>query len=69
MSDSWFGIIELVFVFGLAVAFYIWQMTTLKRDVKAREEREAREAEAREQSAAPPPPPGHPDRQHQLDET
>ena len=73
MSGNYFGWVELIFTFGLAVAFYIWQMTTLKRDVKAREEREARdavrEAEARANSTPPASTPGHPDRQHELDET
>ena len=68
MSSYWFGLAEAILIVGLAVAFYVWQMTTLKRDVKAREEREARE-EAAAKSAAPPPAPGHPERQHELDET
>jgi len=67
MSSYWFGLAEAILVVGLAVAFYVWQMATLKRDVKAREEREAREVAAK--SAAPSPSPGHPERQHQLDET
>jgi len=67
MSGNHFGLIELIFTFGLAVAFYVWQMTTLKRDVKAREEREAREAQ--ERSTPPARTPGHPERQHEPDET
>ncbi len=64
MSTSYYGLIEVVLVFGLAIAFYVWQMKTLKRDVKAREEREARE-----RSAAPSSTAGHSERQHELDET
>lgn len=41
MFAQYFGLIEAVFVFGLALAFYVWQMRSLKRDVRAREAREA----------------------------
>ena len=37
------GLIEIVLSFGAFVAFIIWQMRTLKRDIRAREQREARE--------------------------
>lgn len=36
-----FGIIEAVLVFGLALAFFLWQRASLKRDIARREEREA----------------------------
>lgn len=65
MSSYWFGLAEAILVIGLIVAFYVWQTTGLKRDVRAREEREAAERSA----AAPSPAPGHPERQHELDET
>ena len=40
MIERYFGLIEAVFVFGLALAFYLWQRHTLKRDMREREERE-----------------------------
>jgi len=63
MSSSYFGLVELVLVFGLAIAFYFWQMSSLKRDVKAREEREARE-----RSSLSPPAAGHSEGKHELDD-
>jgi membrane protein required for beta-lactamase induction len=67
LSSNYFGLIEGVLVVGLAIAFYIWQMRTLNRDVKAREEREAREAaKAKERSASAS---GHAKGQHELDES
>jgi hypothetical protein len=43
------GLIEIALTFGGFMLFIIWQMRTLKRDIRAREEREARErAEASE---------------------
>ena len=37
MAENYFGLIEAVFVIGLAVAFYIWQMRDLtKENEKAR---------------------------------
>lgn len=44
MLEHYFGIIEAIFVFSLAIAFYIWQMRDLKKE-KAKAE--AREREAR----------------------
>lgn len=44
MLENYFGIIEAIFVFSLAIAFYIWQMRDLKKE-KAKAE--AREREAR----------------------
>lgn len=41
--SAYYGLIEVGLVFFLAIAFAIWQMRTLNRDVKAREERERRE--------------------------
>ena len=42
MPETYFGLIEPGLVFGLAIAFYIWQRHDLKKA-----EREAREREAR----------------------
>ena len=42
MPEDYFGLIEVGLVFGLAIAFYVWQ----RRDLK-KAEREAREREAR----------------------
>ncbi len=39
------GLIEIALTFGGFLLFIIWQMRTLKRDIRAREEREARERE------------------------
>lgn len=39
------GLIEIALTFGGFMIFIIWQMRTLKRDIRAREEREARERE------------------------
>jgi hypothetical protein len=36
LLESYFGLIEAVFVFGLAIAFYIWQ----KRDLRRYEEQD-----------------------------
>ncbi|MCZ8178866.1 MAG: hypothetical protein O9309_07545 [Rhizobium sp.] len=44
MLENYFGIIEAIFVFSLAIAFYVWQMRDLKKE-KAKAE--ARELEAR----------------------
>lgn len=46
MFENRFGLIEAIFVFGLAVAFYIWQMRDLKKANEAarRKEQQAREA-------------------------
>ena len=64
MSSYYFGVIEGVMIIALIIAFYIWQMRTLNRDVKAREDREAAA-----RSAAPPAAAGHSERQHEFDET
>ncbi|MFP1633785.1 hypothetical protein ACLB6G_18800 [Zhengella sp. ZM62] len=40
MLERWFGLIEAAFVFGLAVAFYVWQ----RRDLKREEEKARRKA-------------------------
>lgn len=44
LLENYFGIIEAIFVFSLAIAFYVWQMRDLKKE-KAKAE--AREREAR----------------------
>lgn len=37
MVEHYFGLIEALFVFGLAIAFYVWQMRDLKKEnAKAR---------------------------------
>jgi hypothetical protein len=36
MDAHWYGLIELVFVFGVFLAFYIWQMRDLKKRADAR---------------------------------
>jgi len=43
LLEHYFGIIEAIFVFSLAIAFYVWQMRDLK---KAKREAEARERQA-----------------------
>ena len=43
------GLIEIALSFGGFILFIIWQMRTLKRDIRAREEREARERAAAQQ--------------------
>ncbi len=48
MIQQYFGIIEAIFVFGLAIAFYFWQSRSLKRDIAKRIEAEAREKAAGE---------------------
>ena len=57
MSSYWFGAIEGLLIVAAVVAFYIWQMRSLKRDVKAREARERSSSAAR-----------HSERQHELDD-
>lgn len=41
------GLIEIALTFGGFLIFIIWQMRSLKRDIRAREEREAKEANER----------------------
>ena len=31
MLENYFGLIEAAFVFGLAIAFYVWQMRDLRQ--------------------------------------
>lgn len=50
MLENYFGIIEAIFVFCLAIAFYIWQMRDLKRE-KAKAEARERAARALEDGA------------------
>jgi hypothetical protein len=42
--QQYFGIIEAIFVFGLAIAFYVWQKRSLARDIAKREAKEREEA-------------------------
>jgi hypothetical protein len=49
--SQYFGIIEAVFVFSLALAFYVWQMRDLKRE-KQREEERRRQARGNEPPSA-----------------
>jgi hypothetical protein len=44
LLENYFGIIEAIFVFSLAIAFYVWQMRDLKKE-KLKAEARAREAE------------------------
>lgn len=46
MLEHYFGLIEAIFVFGLAIAFYIWQRRDLRK--YEREDRERRAAEERQ---------------------
>ena len=38
MDASLFGLIELLFVFGLVVAFGVWQLLSLRREARRRDE-------------------------------
>lgn len=49
MFERYFGLIEAGFVFGLAIAFYIWQ----RRDLR-RYEQQDREARAKKSDNPPP---------------
>ena len=49
------GLIEIGLSFGIFVLFIIWQMRTLKRDIRAREAREASERAAQADPAATGP--------------
>ena len=40
---NYYGLIEIALTFGGFVLFIFWQMRTLKRDIRAREAREAAE--------------------------
>ncbi|MEL6436849.1 MAG: hypothetical protein AAFP99_08630 [Pseudomonadota bacterium] len=44
MFENYFGLIELIFAVLVYGGFIIWQRHSLAKDIKAREEREAREA-------------------------
>lgn len=46
LLEHYFGLIEAIFVFGLAIAFYIWQRRDLRK--YEREDRERRAAEERQ---------------------
>jgi hypothetical protein len=48
LLENYFGIIEAIFVFSLAIAFYVWQMRDLKKE-KLKAEARAREAGQQEQ--------------------
>lgn len=43
MLEHYFGIIEAIFVFSLAIAFYVWQMRDLKKE-KLKADARARQA-------------------------
>ena len=45
---AYLGLIEVGFTFAAVTAFVIWQIRSLKRDVRAREERERAEAKKAE---------------------
>lgn len=49
LFERYFGLIEAAFVFGLAIAFYIWQ----RRDLR-RYEQQDREARAKKSDNPPP---------------
>jgi hypothetical protein len=56
LLEHYFGLIEALFVFGLAVAFYVWQMRDLKREnakAKARGDEEAASATSEPRPSAP----------------
>ncbi|MBC7283854.1 hypothetical protein [Hoeflea sp.] len=40
---NYYGLIEIAITVGAFMLFIIWQIRTLKRDIRAREAREARE--------------------------
>lgn len=49
MLETYFGIIEAIFIFSLAIAFYIWQM----RDFKKEKEKAKADARARQATVEP----------------
>ncbi|MBU4527833.1 MAG: hypothetical protein KUA43_12505 [Hoeflea sp.] len=50
--SHYYGLIEIALTFGGFMLFIVWQVRTLKRDIRAREAREAAErAVARPQKA------------------
>ncbi len=51
MLENYFGIIEAIFVFSLAIAFYVWQMRDLKKE-KLKADARAREAAQQQQREA-----------------
>lgn len=51
MLENYFGIIEAIFVFSLAVAFYVWQMRDLKKE-KLKAEARARDTAQQEKTEA-----------------
>lgn len=53
MIENYFGMIEAIFVFGLAIAFYVWQRRSLNRDIAERLAREKAEQEAGQSNGAP----------------
>ncbi len=46
--ERYFGIIEAAFVFGLAIAFYVWQKRSLAKAIAEREAKEREEAAGKE---------------------
>lgn len=63
MFEGYYGLIEVLFVFALAIAFYIWQSRSLARDIAARKDRERDEA-----SSGPASAPRHAEGEHRLDD-
>ncbi|MGL4197959.1 MAG: hypothetical protein ACRCSX_09375, partial [Allorhizobium sp.] len=51
LLENYFGIIEAIFVFSLAIAFYVWQMRDLKKE-KLKADARAREAAHQQQREA-----------------
>ncbi|MGL3608590.1 hypothetical protein ACSV9I_18900 [Rhizobium sp. G187] len=46
MLENYFGLIEALFVFGLAVAFYVWQRADLKKENEKAKAKAKAEVEA-----------------------
>jgi hypothetical protein len=61
LLEHYFGLIEALFVFGLAVAFFVWQMRDLKREnarAKARLDEDTASAASEPRPSAPDNPTG-----------
>jgi hypothetical protein len=54
LVEHYFGLIEALFVFGLAIAFYVWQMRDLRKEnARAKARAEADNAAAPSESRPP----------------